>query len=165
MPPHDPTVITQSVTIAPATHFTTIAGLNTPANCTSSIVLKFRVEAATRPCGGGIQMGCVAQEKITNVWAASPPYAEEYPPDGDWAPDTPIDRFKLQFNEIWDTDSNGLTGPLWDQLATPMCFMNFNQSLRLKYVDPCGDTKTIRLGSHGLAWTKVDANNWQVSEL
>jgi hypothetical protein len=164
-PPPAPTVITKSVTIAPATHFTTVAGLNTSTIYTIAIVLKFQVDAASRPCGGGIQMSCVAQERITNDWWLKPPADIEYPPDTDWGPDTPNERFALDREEILDRQTNGLYPSAWAQISSGIDFSVFTQELRLKYVDPCGDTKYIDLGSHIVFWFKVDPDNWEINEM
>ncbi|MHB8973597.1 MAG: hypothetical protein ACYC4N_24445 [Pirellulaceae bacterium] len=164
VPPRAPTVITKSVTIAPATKFTTIAGLDTPTPYTSSIVLKFRVEAASRPCGPYVCAN-LAQEKITNWWQRSPPFYPDYLPDGDWVPGAADPAFQFQpgSNEIWDTHSHNYSSTLWASIPTGI-YITVTQSLRIKYVDPCSETRYIDLGSHVLKHVKVDANNWKVTE-
>jgi len=162
-PPHAPSVITKSVTIAPATHFTTVAGTGTLTPYTSDIVLKFRVDAAARPCGPYIEYN-VAQERITNIWLQSPPYPQQNPPDGEWTPDGAIPRFRLSGNEIWDTHGNGLDAGGWDSIYAPNYFSIVTQHLRLKYVDPCNETKTIDLASHVLKWQTATSSNWRIIE-
>jgi hypothetical protein len=162
-PPHAPTVITKSVTIAPATHFTTVGGMDTATAYTNNIVLKFRVDAASRPCGPYIEYN-VAQEKITEQWRRVPPYDVEYPADIDWVPEEPVEAFHLAGNETWDTHTNGITPSGWATILEGDPFLTCKQYLRIKYVDPCSETKYINLGSHVLTWKKVDANNWKITE-
>jgi len=161
-PPTQPTVITKSVTIAPATHFTIVEGTDTSTAFSSSIVLKFRVDAAGRPCGSYIS-GNLAQEQATEWWNLSPPYQDEYPPDTDWSPEGPIDAFHLAGNQIWDTHSNGLNSSGWATIPSSDNFLTVKQWLRIRYVDPCNETKYINLGSHVVTWTKVDADNWKIT--
>jgi len=126
-------------------------------------VLKFRVDAASRPCGGYIS-GNVAQENVTEEWYRSPPYPIEYPPDSGWVPTGPIDTFHLAGNQIWDTHINGLNASQWASILEGDDISTCKQYLRIKYVDPCNDTKYINLGSHVLTWKKVDSNNWKITE-
>jgi len=157
-PPHAPSVITKSVTIAPATHFTTVEGLDTATTYTSSIVLKLRVDAASRPCGPYIEYN-VAQEEITNIWLVSPPFPAEYPPDIGWTPEGPIEKFHLVGNQIWDSHGNTLTQAQWDTIpSNNFVYCTCTQRLRIRYVDPCSETKYIELGSHVLdrrKWTRT----------
>jgi len=139
-PPSAPTVIaTHSVTVAPATKFTTVAGLNTPTPWTSNIVLKFRVEADSRPCGPYLNIGNanIAQEKITNIWQLSPPFQPEHPPDVDWTPPQPVANFRLQANgntsEILDTQTMSMPPQFWALIPVNPngYYTSIRQSLRL----------------------------------
>ncbi len=164
-PVHAPTVITKSVTIAPATRFTIIGGLNTATSRFDSITVKYRVDAAARQCGPYVCVN-VAQEKIVNKWFLSPPLFPQFPPDSDWVPDTPVPEFQFQLgsNEIWDVKVNGSTVNLvWSQIPIGSTYYLMTQNMRLKYTDPCGDTKYIDLGSVMLKRVKQDANNWIVT--
>lgn len=160
---HEPTVITKSVTVAPATKFTIIDGLGTNTPIGTNIVLKFRVEGASRPCGP--DLGGVAQERLTNRWCLSPPYPLQNPADTDWSPPTPDPAFQLQpsTNEVWDTKVQNTL--LWDSLpADPNHeYRRDVQSLRIKYIDPCNDTKYLDIGSRTVMRFKVDANNWKIT--
>jgi len=162
-PPHAPSVITKSVTIAPATHFTVLPGcLDTPTLYTSSILLKFRVEAASRPCGHYICY-LLAQESLTDIWCRKPPFTDEYPADVDWTPNVAVDAFHLEENEIWDTHSVLWAPGDWSVIGEGQSFATLTQALRLKYTDPCNEIQTIDLGSHHLTRVKVDANNWKIT--
>lgn len=163
-PVHAPTVIIKSVTIAPATHFTIIGGFNTNTLIGTSIIAKFRVEAATRPCGSYICAN-VAQERLTNRWCLSPPYPQQNLADSDWVPDTADPAFQFQpgTNEIWDTKTQN-TG-VWSALPVDVNneYRRDVQWLRIKYIDPCGDTQTLDIGSFTIRRFKVDDYNWKIT--
>lgn len=165
-PPPPPAVITKNVTIAPATTFSITSGLNTATPLMGgSVVIKFKVKAGTTD-GGQYLMGILAQEKITNKASLSPPFFPAFPPDDvDWTPNAPDPAFQLVGNVIEDTKAmNGfmITDPDWVATPNGATFYTATQYLRLKYVDPCGTTKYISLGSVVLKRVKVDAQNWKI---
>lgn len=129
------------------------------------ILLKFRVEADSRPCGPTVED--MAQEFRTNYQFMSPPYFD-LTDDTDWVPPQPISTFCLAVNgytsEIWDTHWTGLNSVGWGTITQDDVFVSAKQQLRIKYVDPCGDEQECYLGQHEIWWRKVDANNWQVEE-
>ncbi len=165
-PPHAPSPYINPVTVAPATKFTIVGGLDTPTSRFNPITVKFRVEAASRPCGPGVSM-TLAQEKIENRHLLSPPFYPEYPPDDtNWTPDTPDPAFRFPSgsNEIWDVKNNGSTvNMVWSQIQTGATYFSMRQMLRIKYTDPCSVVQTIDLGSVDLKRVKVDDSNWKVS--
>lgn len=167
MPPHADTVITKSVTIAPATSFTIVEGLDTPTSRFNSITVKFRVNAASRPCGPGVSQ-TLAQEKITNKHLLSPPFYPEYPPDDtDWTPSAPdpVFRFPPGSNTIWDVKSNGdVVNMEWANIPLGSTYYTITQHLRIKYTDPCSDLQTIDLGSVILRRVKSDDSNWKIQQ-
>lgn len=160
-PPPPPTVITKSVTIAPATKFSITSGLNTPTLNGQPIDFYFRVEGATRPCGTNL-MGMFAQEKITNIWHLSPPWATLTEPDSDWIPaNPPSNVFELVGNQIKDHKVTWVPPTKWNVIPAPSPFWKETQHIRLRYVDPCGDTKYIPLGSVVLERVKLNSTDYQ----
>lgn len=161
LPPPPPAVITKNVTIAPATGFQIVSGLSTPTPRANSIVMKFRLRAGMKDCGPYL-MGILAQERITNCVGLSPPFPATIADDPDWWPDSPQSTFQIQGNEIHDTKSMDLSDADWNAIPSGTTIYSRDQNLRLKYVDPCGTTKYISLGTIRLHNEKVDANNWQI---
>ena len=108
-------------------------------------------------------MGILAQEKIINKSLLSPPLFPANPPDdADWTPNAPDPVFQLQGNEINDVKSQNFAPETWAAIPNGSTFYTATQQLRLKYVDPCSDTKYISLGSVVLKRVKVDDNNWKI---
>ncbi|MEK6259167.1 MAG: hypothetical protein AABP62_11175 [Planctomycetota bacterium] len=161
-PPPTPAVITKDVTIAPATGFAIVGGLDVTTARTSSIVVKFRVKAGTNDCGQFLSMRCIAQEILTDYVTLNPPFSGTAPDDVDWWPDTAQPTFKLVGNEIHDTKAFSFSDADWNAIPAGATFLSSVQALRLKYVDPCGTTKYISLGSIRIYWEKVGANNWRL---
>lgn len=159
-PPHAPTILTPSVTIAPATGFTIAAGLNTPANWGDPIFVEFQVKAGSVDCGP--YLGSVlAQEKITNKWFQSPPLNPPPWPDSNWTPNQADPKFQLDGSVVKDKkDLEDWSQALFD--AVSGVFYEADQEIRLKYEDPCGVTQYISLGTVRLKRVKVSATEWKV---
>lgn len=162
MPP-PPAVVTENVTIAPATSVIIDEGLETPTNRNAPLLVKFRLKAGIRDCGPNL-MGIVAQEKITNRTYLSPPFIPATAEDSPWQPETPHANFKLEGNQIHDTKGVfNVDLAIWNACPAPSTIYSRTQHLRLKYVDPCGTTKYIPLGAVQLDTIKLNDDEWKLT--
>jgi hypothetical protein len=107
----------------------------------------------------------LAQEKLTNRWCLSPPYPVQNLPDSNWVPDAADPAFQFQpgTNEIWDTKVQSTD--VWPELPVDLNneYRRDVQWLRIKYVDPCSETKYLDIGSFTIKRFKVDNNNWKIT--
>lgn len=159
---HPPTVINTSVTIAPATKFTFAGGFNTPANLGDPIFALYQVEGADRPCGPYL-VGCVIQEKLTNKELPNPPFTTNPADDANFQPEQAADEFHLEENIVHDEKTFNPEGPWYEQLAVGGTAYECDQALRLKYIDPCGVTQYIDLGTFHFRRVKVSNSQWKLA--
>ncbi len=105
-------------------------------------------------CGG--QMTGLAQEKVINRtdWFGN------ILPNIDWSPTAPTPTFHLTANHIFDTHSCDLAN--WDAVPIGRTESG-DQSLRIGFTYPAGDTQYYFLRKIHYVATKVDANNWSDS--
>ncbi len=114
------------------------------------------IEAATRPCGPWIS--AMAQERMTEIQFANPPFAGNYP-TSDWSPvEHPVTEFRIEGNQIFDVHHQEGFEALWPLLQ--LFVMRSKQHLRLKFTDPCGQVQYVYLGTVTHVRLKANDNEW-----
>ena len=158
-----PTVITKQVSIAPATNVVITEGLNSSYSASTPITIKFRLMSGSKPCGP--MLSGLAQELITDRVLLNPPLGNPNPvSDTDWNPSESVPGiFWLQGNEIWDVKNQNFDPAKWNQIPNNTSYYSCVQSLRFKYIDPCGIEQVISLGQFNLSRTKDANGNWYLS--